>query len=507
MTFQAGHALLIGVGSYRHHPELNVDVTVADAEAVERVLRDSAFCGYPEGQVARLSHGAAGREGIERALADLAGRVDAGSTVFLFLCSHGAFGSDGRWYFNPHDVRYENDQVVPESGIGEARLIELLRAIPAERLFVIFNTCFSGSVSPTLAGGSGQPLPASSPTPEGVEALLATGRGRIILTAAGEEQYSYFTHGAPLTIFTDALVDGLRGEGVPDRNGFVSAFDLYTHVFDAVTGEVRRRYNETQEPELTVLKGKGPFAVSLFRGAAAALGDIAPGGEMPERRRVRPVDEAQIGRAITNILGENARQLFVDGELQIEGDFVMGDKDKVEGNQMKAEGDINVDTSGGAYFAGNIQMNGGEIIGRDKIVHGDDVHGDKVGGDKISVGNIENAQGVAIGRGAQARADIRQGAGSAEIARLFETLREEVADGPEVADPAAVEQKIAALESEVKKGERADDEQVAGLLQDLADLAPAAVESLVGLFTSSVMAKLAGGATRFVVGRLQRRGE
>lgn len=36
------------------------------------------------------------------------------------------------------------------------------------------------------------------------------------------------------------------------------------------------------------------------------------------------------------------------------------------------------------------------------VVHGDKIAGDKVGGDKISVGNIENAQGIAIGRDSSA---------------------------------------------------------------------------------------------------------
>lgn len=36
------------------------------------------------------------------------------------------------------------------------------------------------------------------------------------------------------------------------------------------------------------------------------------------------------------------------------------------------------------------------------VVHGDKVGGDKVGGDKIAVGNISNAEGIAIGGGASA---------------------------------------------------------------------------------------------------------
>ncbi len=59
--------------------------------------------------------------------------------------------------------------------------------------------------------------------------------------------------------------------------------------------------------------------------------------------------------------------------------------------------------SGGVNVGGEANVTAsGDIVGRDKIVHGDEVQGDKVAGDKITVGNISNATGVAIGRGAQA---------------------------------------------------------------------------------------------------------
>lgn len=41
-----------------------------------------------------------------------------------------------------------------------------------------------------------------------------------------------------------------------------------------------------------------------------------------------------------------------------------------------------IDTDGGAYIAGNVRT-GGDFIGRDKVVHGDEVKGDKVLGDKV----------------------------------------------------------------------------------------------------------------------------
>lgn len=39
-----------------------------------------------------------------------------------------------------------------------------------------------------------------------------------------------------------------------------------------VPAAVRQRYGEKQEPELTILKGVGPFAVALYRGATTRGG-------------------------------------------------------------------------------------------------------------------------------------------------------------------------------------------------------------------------------------------
>ena len=76
-----------------------------------------------------------------------------------------------------------------------------------------------------------------------------------------------------------------------------------------------------------------------------------------------------------------------------------GAKDQVTETAMAKQETINTD--GGAYIGGNVSV-GGEFVGRDKIVHGDEVKGDKIGGDKIqgnvTIGTVgNNARNVAIG--------------------------------------------------------------------------------------------------------------
>src|SRR5262249_25432078 len=137
-------------------------------------------------------------------------------------------------------------------------------------------------------------------------ALLSTGLGRAIITSCRQGQYA-FVGSRALTIFAKALVDGLSGRGVASRRGFISVFDLYTHLYfevaDAVQQqvppEVRQRYGKTQEPELTIIKGVGPFAVALYRGATMATLDEFSAPERPaEGTAVREISEAQSRAAL-----------------------------------------------------------------------------------------------------------------------------------------------------------------------------------------------------------------
>jgi uncharacterized caspase-like protein len=300
MPFNQAHALLIGIGSYKHEPRLNIPISVTDAQGVANVLRDPQCCGYPAEQVTLLHDADATTAGILSALDQLAARTDASSTVCVFYCGHGDYGEDGQYYLTAHDTRVSTGRVVAGSGITHAVLLSKLRAIPAQRVLFIFNACHSGEISPALGPGEpafGSTLPAATAT-----ALLSTGEGRIIITACREGQVSYIGKGK-LSIFAQALVGGLQGKGTVSHNGYISAFDLYTHVYYAVTEVVSQQLHAVQQPELTILKGIGPFAVSLFRGATSlgAFEDRAPLPEEVGARQVSPQQSQRLFQQIVNI--------------------------------------------------------------------------------------------------------------------------------------------------------------------------------------------------------------
>ncbi|WP_161569138.1 caspase family protein [Candidatus Oscillochloris fontis] len=378
MPFSTAHALVIGVGTYAHVPRFNVPITATDATSVATVLRDPQLCGYPSEQVALLSNTDASRAGILAALDGLT-RVNADDTVFIFYAGHGEYGDDG-YYLTTHDTRMDGKKVVVGTGVREAELIAKLRAIPAKRLVLIVNACHAGEISPVLAAGDAPPTGNPMPPPVAA-ALLGTGEGRVIISACRENQYAFIGPG-PLTLFTQALVDGLQGKGIVSNHGYISIFDLYTHLYftleESVTRQIsvatRKHYGEKQEPELTILKGVGPFAVALYRGAST-LGTFDASSSPPEDTAVREVNPAysQV------VLRQRQHQQRISGNAQV-GAAIAGD----------VHGNVNVDQrrqQGGVHFG-----DGGQ--------YGDISIGDVVGGDTITTGDIRGT-GIAIGPGAQ----------------------------------------------------------------------------------------------------------
>ena len=351
MSFQQGHALVIGVGRYRHVPRLDVPIATADSQAVAGVLTDSQFCGYPAQQVEHLFDQAATREGILDALAKLARRAGPDDTATIFYCGHGDYGTDGEYYLVSHDAQIEGDKVAACSGVSQASLAAALKEIQSKRLLVIFNTCHSGEISPTLgleATLGDRSLPNAT-----ADALLSTGSGRVIITACREEQFSYIGRGS-LSLFTQALVDALHGQGVAPRGGFISAFDLYTCLYESVREIVMQTYGREQEPELTVLKGVGPFAVALYRGATQTdLGLAEAPAELSPGAAVRQVPPERSQRLLQQIIQTGGVNLGQGNVVEVGGSLI---------------GEQRVDTGGGAFIGGSVNTGGGAFVGRDQTI-------------------------------------------------------------------------------------------------------------------------------------------
>ncbi len=342
MGLAKAHALLVGVGRYKHHPELKAMVTAQDAVALAEVLADPRRAGY--GNVQRLTEQTATSKGILDALGDLADCTDDESLVFLFFASHGETASDeeGGYYFLTHESRRVGGRWQPETLLSGRQLREAIRRIKARKLLVVFQTCHSGvmtaealAAADGAGAGADETATGQALSAEAQAELVESGAGRYVISACREGQLSWFYQTEENTFFVRRLLQGLRGD-VPGLNkrGYIGLFELFEYVSEGLAEDIRLKINSVpkystvkQEPALTVLQGVGAFPVALYRGEGA--GNLETGGWAEVERGLK--GEVEGGRGYVQV-------------VQVGRDYREGDRagrdihktgDTLSGNAMK----------------------------------------------------------------------------------------------------------------------------------------------------------------------------
>ncbi len=234
-TLPDAHALVIGIANYQHINRLPPTV-LRDAGDIYGLLIDANVCGYAVDNVRLLRDGEATAAAIRRELADLAGRANPDSTVFLYVSSHGGRVESGSYageYLLPVDTVYTSGESIAQTAISGAEFTAALQAIPARKAVVVFDCCH--------AAGIGQPKDATAPAikaglPESYYDALAAGRGRAILASSRSTELSWVLPGAGNSLFTQHLLAGLRG-GIASDDGLIRIFDLFEYLQPRVTGD------------------------------------------------------------------------------------------------------------------------------------------------------------------------------------------------------------------------------------------------------------------------------
>lgn len=247
--FAHGHALVVGVASYRHAVSLP-DVVVNDASDLCSLLSDPTRCGYPEPQIELLLNQQATLANLRGALDALERRVHLDDTVVIFFSGHGARDATGNAYLLPHDCHLNN---LPTTALSGMELTRWLNAIRAGRLLVLLDCCHSG--------GIGDPKSGSDSLQQGwsddAYTLLAQGRGRALIASSRSDEVSWALRDMHNSLFTHHLLEALRGEGRTLGDGYVRVFDLFRHVAERVSKRAE------QHPIFKAAEMEADFLVAL----------------------------------------------------------------------------------------------------------------------------------------------------------------------------------------------------------------------------------------------------
>lgn len=281
-SFIHGYALVVGVGNYKQ-TSLSVPVTAQDAEDLGRLLVNPQFCGYPENQVEVLTNQSANRTQILAGLDEIKDKAkqDDNSSVLIFFSGHG-WQQDG-YYFLPHEAAIANvagkASVDFDSVLANEDFLEKVRKIPAQRLVILFNTCFAGAVGTALSPEI-QKLPEFATVPLGPYEKLAGGSGRVIISSSLAGERSWIRGGAKNSLFVEHVLAGLRGKAVVTNQDTIRIFDLFDYLSREVPADAKT-LGVTQTPVMKVYDATRNFPVSLLMGGA---GSSPAGAETVSRK-------------------------------------------------------------------------------------------------------------------------------------------------------------------------------------------------------------------------------
>ena len=274
MLFNQGRALVIGVGNYEEVGRLP-EAVVNDARDTADALKSPSYCGYPVTNVTVLTDDQATLEGIRNGLADLAAGATADDTVVIFFSGHGTrFGSGGAATsaLIPYDCKRGD---LAGTTLGEAEFSATIAAIKAPRVVVIIDACHAAGVA-ALKSDLDEKWDDGLDKGFDEKSLqhLASGTGRVVFASSRATETSLVREGERNSVFTTAMLAGLKGAAGVADDGAIRVFDLFNYVSEVVRQAVPGR----QHPifKASDLEENFPIALALSGSKSLALDGIRP---------------------------------------------------------------------------------------------------------------------------------------------------------------------------------------------------------------------------------------
>ncbi|MDD5628508.1 MAG: caspase family protein [Elusimicrobia bacterium] len=231
-----GFAVVVGIEKYKDLPQ--ADFAERDAEAVRANL---LALGYPERNVLLLKGSNATISGLRKYLDEwLPRNVTQGGTVFFYFSGHGAPDpKTGEAYLVPWDgdARFLKSTAYPVR-----KLYASLGALPAAKIWVALDSCFSG------AGGRSVLAKGARPLVTKVEGTLPPKGKLVLLAAASGDEITGTLESEGHGLFTYYLLRGM-GDAAKAGGAQLDARRLYDYLKPKVQ-DAARRQNRDQTPVL-----------------------------------------------------------------------------------------------------------------------------------------------------------------------------------------------------------------------------------------------------------------
>ncbi len=245
-------ALVVGISKFQ--PDTGAPAlryADQDATAIAKMLRDPAIGRFPEKNVALLTNDGATTEAIKAKLNYIARRAKPEDIVFVSIATHGSSRSKDIKqvsYIYTYDTDVTGQDLIFGTALPMVDVANIIRTrCVAQRTVIMFDTCHSGSATPTDALST-----------EDLD-RLRDGAGRYVVSSCQPNQSSYEGNGHGY--FTSSFLDVFGS-----HQGCIRTTELFDAVQKNVSDTVSKVLHEAQRPVMA----KSDNSSEIILGASPA---------------------------------------------------------------------------------------------------------------------------------------------------------------------------------------------------------------------------------------------
>ncbi len=199
------YLLSVGITDYSAVPRLTLPVK--DAQAVAEVFS------HRNSEVVLLTNERAGTDSIKFYMRQLFRKATERDIIVFFFSGHGYRGG-----FCPFDYN-----CYPEHALSYDTIRNIFRECRAFGKIIIADACHSGGLRTNRTASDSTAL------------QRIVGKEQIMLFLSSRyNEYSYELYGGENSLFTSSLVKGLDGAADYNRNGKITAIEIYRYVYQSI---------------------------------------------------------------------------------------------------------------------------------------------------------------------------------------------------------------------------------------------------------------------------------
>lgn len=233
------HILTVGINQYQD-TRLNLDYSVADAEAIASIFGNRDLVAYDEVKQHKLRDSRATKEAITEELIRIA-RANQQDVLAIYLAGHG-IAVDGEWYFMPHETMLQDNLLYyTQVGLSATEIKKILVNARAQRIVILVDSCFSGAGLHAF-----RKLQDSQ---RHFSRSLSKTVGLVIMTATRKDQEAAELVDLGHGLFTYVVAEGLSGQAdLRPKNKRISAHEVADFSVQVIPEFSRKYLGASQEP-------------------------------------------------------------------------------------------------------------------------------------------------------------------------------------------------------------------------------------------------------------------